>query len=184
MAEPAPAAGAAPAMPQAAQPTRREPRLRPPQPASPQAGDGEAPAYATPRACAASRASSASTSARCRAPAQGPHPQGGRRSAREGCAAGARGGPRRPRGGGLNLAPWPKVDFAKFGPIERKPLSRIQKISAANLHRNWVMIPHVTQYDEADITELEAFRKRMNRTTRSGRQADDARLPDQGGVRR
>ncbi len=64
-------------------------------------------------------------------------------------------------GGGLNLLPWPKVDFSKFGPIEEKPLSRIQKISGANLARNWAMIPHVTQHEEADITELEAFRKQL-----------------------
>jgi pyruvate dehydrogenase E2 component (dihydrolipoamide acetyltransferase) len=65
------------------------------------------------------------------------------------------------RGGGLpfNLPAWPEVDFAKFGPIETRPLSRIQKLSGAFLHRNWVSIPHVTQFDEADITELEAFRK-------------------------
>jgi pyruvate dehydrogenase complex dihydrolipoamide acetyltransferase, long form len=63
--------------------------------------------------------------------------------------------------GGLNLLPWPKVDFAKFGEIEEKPLSRIQKISGANLARNWAMIPHVTQHDDADITELEAFRKKL-----------------------
>ncbi|HWF73359.1 MAG TPA: 2-oxo acid dehydrogenase subunit E2, partial [Solirubrobacteraceae bacterium] len=64
--------------------------------------------------------------------------------------------------GGLDLAPWPVVDFEKHGPVERRPLSRIQKISARNLARNWVMIPHVTQHDEADVTELEAFRKRLN----------------------
>jgi pyruvate dehydrogenase E2 component (dihydrolipoamide acetyltransferase) len=66
-----------------------------------------------------------------------------------------------PRGGALsfNLPAWPEVDFAKFGPVEAKPLSRIQKLSGANLHRNWVSIPHVTQFDEADITDLEAFRK-------------------------
>jgi pyruvate dehydrogenase E2 component (dihydrolipoamide acetyltransferase) len=64
---------------------------------------------------------------------------------------------------GLDLLPWPKVDFAKFGPVETKPLSRIKKISAANLHRNWVMIPHVTSHDEADITELEEFRVRLNK---------------------
>jgi pyruvate dehydrogenase E2 component (dihydrolipoamide acetyltransferase) len=64
-------------------------------------------------------------------------------------------------GGGLNLLPWPKVDFAKFGEIEEKPLSRIQKISGANLARNWAMIPHVTQHEDADITELEAFRKKL-----------------------
>jgi pyruvate dehydrogenase E2 component (dihydrolipoamide acetyltransferase) len=65
-------------------------------------------------------------------------------------------------GGGLNLIPWPKVDFAKFGEIESKPLSRIQKISGANLARNWAMIPHVTQHDDADITGLEALRVALN----------------------
>ena len=64
---------------------------------------------------------------------------------------------------GIDLLPWPKVDFAKFGPVESVPRSRIKKISAANLHRNWVMIPHVTNHDEADITELEAFRVQMNK---------------------
>jgi pyruvate dehydrogenase E2 component (dihydrolipoamide acetyltransferase) len=63
---------------------------------------------------------------------------------------------------GLNLPPWPKVDFARFGEIERVPLSRIQKISGPVLARNWVMIPHVTQNDDADVTELEAFRKAVN----------------------
>jgi pyruvate dehydrogenase E2 component (dihydrolipoamide acetyltransferase) len=66
-------------------------------------------------------------------------------------------------GGALDLLPWPKVDFAKFGPIEAKPLSRIKKISGANLARNWVMIPHVTQFDEADITDLEALRVQLNK---------------------
>ncbi len=66
-------------------------------------------------------------------------------------------------GAGLDLLPWPKVDFAKFGPVERKDLSRIKKISGANLARNWVMIPHVTNNDEADITELEAFRVSTNK---------------------
>ena len=64
-------------------------------------------------------------------------------------------------GSGLDLLPWPKVDFAKFGPVTSEPLSRIKKISGANLSRNWVMIPHVTQFDEADITDMEAFRKQM-----------------------
>src|SRR5258705_8377076 len=67
------------------------------------------------------------------------------------------------RGGALDLLPWPTVDFAKYGAIETKPLSRIQKISGANLARNWVMIPHVTQFDEADITDLEALRVRLNK---------------------
>jgi len=64
-------------------------------------------------------------------------------------------------GNGLSLLPWPKADFSKFGDIEEKPLGRIPKISAANLARNWAMIPHVTQFEDADITELEAFRKKL-----------------------
>ncbi len=66
-------------------------------------------------------------------------------------------------GVGLDLLPWPKVDFAKFGAVERKDMSRIKKISGANLHRNWVMIPHVFNHDDADITELENFRVLMNK---------------------
>ena len=65
-------------------------------------------------------------------------------------------------GGGLDLLPWPKVDFAKFGEIEVKELSRIKKISGQNLSRNWVVIPHVTVHDEADMTDLEEFRKQLN----------------------
>ncbi|MFS0754762.1 dihydrolipoyllysine-residue acetyltransferase [Noviherbaspirillum sp. 1P10PC] len=65
-------------------------------------------------------------------------------------------------GVGLDLLPWPSLDFSKFGATELQPLSRIKKISGPNLHRNWVMIPHVTQYDQADITELEEFRKSAN----------------------
>jgi pyruvate dehydrogenase E2 component (dihydrolipoamide acetyltransferase) len=65
-------------------------------------------------------------------------------------------------GGGLDLLPWPTVDFAKYGEIERVPLTKIRKISAANLSRNWVRIPHVTHNDEADVTDLEAFRKQLN----------------------
>ena len=76
--------------------------------------------------------------------------------------------PRRPRAASAAAArstccPWPTVDFAKFGPVETRPLSRIKKISGANLARNWVMIPHVTQFDEADITDLEAFRVALNK---------------------
>jgi pyruvate dehydrogenase E2 component (dihydrolipoamide acetyltransferase) len=66
-------------------------------------------------------------------------------------------------GGGLNLLPWPHIDFAKFGEIETKPLSKIKKISGANLARNWAMIPHVTQHDDADVTELEALRVQLNK---------------------
>ena len=71
--------------------------------------------------------------------------------------------PRAPDGAELGLLPWPKVDFAKFGPIETKPLSRIKKISGPTLHRNWVMIPHVTNHDECDITDIEEFRKQLNK---------------------
>jgi len=66
-------------------------------------------------------------------------------------------------GNGLNLLPWPKVDFSKFGETETQPLSRIKKISGANLARNWAMIPHVTQFDQADITDLEALRVALNK---------------------
>jgi pyruvate dehydrogenase E2 component (dihydrolipoamide acetyltransferase) len=75
---------------------------------------------------------------------------------------------------GLDLAPWPTVDFERYGPVERRPLSRIQKISARNLARNWVMIPHVTQHDEADVTELEAFRKQLNEEHAGAAGADGA----------
>ncbi|HDL5423750.1 TPA: dihydrolipoyllysine-residue acetyltransferase, partial [Mannheimia haemolytica] len=79
--------------------------------------------------------------------------QGGTAAAATGAANGA----------GLGLLPWPKVDFSKFGEVEEVELSRINKISGANLHRNWVMIPHVTHFDRTDITELENFRKEQNK---------------------
>jgi len=78
-------------------------------------------------------------------------------------AAGAKASAGGGDGAALGLIPWPKVDFAKFGTVERKELSRIKKLSGANLHRNWVMIPHVTNNDEADITALEAFRVATNK---------------------
>jgi pyruvate dehydrogenase E2 component (dihydrolipoamide acetyltransferase) len=86
------------------------------------------------------------------------------RITREDVEAAARGDSGAPAaaGLGLELAPWPAVDFEKFGPIERVERSRIQRISAPNLARNWVMIPHVTQHEETDITELEAWRKQLN----------------------
>ncbi|MGI9142023.1 MAG: dihydrolipoyllysine-residue acetyltransferase [Fluviibacter sp.] len=71
-------------------------------------------------------------------------------------------------GGGLDLLPWPKVDFAKFGPIEVQPLSRIKKISGQNLSRNWAMIPAVTYHEDADITDLEAFRVQLNKENEKG----------------
>jgi pyruvate dehydrogenase E2 component (dihydrolipoamide acetyltransferase) len=67
-----------------------------------------------------------------------------------------------PGGVGLDLLPWPKVDFARFGPVETRPLGRIRRIAGANLARNWVMIPHVTQFDDADVTDLESFRVQLN----------------------
>jgi pyruvate dehydrogenase E2 component (dihydrolipoamide acetyltransferase) len=78
--------------------------------------------------------------------------------------------------GDMTLLPWPKIDFTKFGTVERKDLSRIKKISGANLHRNWVMIPHVTNHDNADITELEAFRVQMNQENEKAAKADKPAL--------
>lgn len=72
------------------------------------------------------------------------------------------------QGSGLGLLPWPQVDFAKFGPVERTPLSKIRRISGANLQRNAVLIPQVTNFDEADITELEAFRQLLNKESKDG----------------
>jgi pyruvate dehydrogenase E2 component (dihydrolipoamide acetyltransferase) len=77
-------------------------------------------------------------------------------------SAPAAAGPSAPAGTGLDLLPWPSIEFEKFGPVERVPRSRIQRISAPNLARNWVMIPHVTHNDEADVTDLEAWRKQLN----------------------
>ena len=125
-------------------------------------------AHASPR-CASSHASSASTCRRSRAAVRTAASARGRARLRETgtrcafiCPAPGTGGAIA-GGGTLNLLPWPKVDFAKFGPVEAKPLSRIKKISGQNLARNWVMIPHVTQFDEADITDLEALRVQLNK---------------------
>jgi pyruvate dehydrogenase E2 component (dihydrolipoamide acetyltransferase) len=130
--------------------------------ASPQASTGDEPAYASPgvRRLARELGVDLSTirgSGRkgriTKEDVQKPQPK---EAAAPSAAAGAT------EVAGLNLAPWPKVNFERFGEIERRPLTRIQKISGPNLARNWVMIPHVTHHDEADITELEAFRKRTN----------------------
>jgi pyruvate dehydrogenase E2 component (dihydrolipoamide acetyltransferase) len=83
----------------------------------------------------------------------------------------AGGAPRAAAPGGLSLLPWPKVDFSKFGPTETRELTRIQKLSGANLARNWAMIPHVTQHDDADITELEALRVSLNRENEKNKDA-------------
>ena len=100
---------------------------------------------------------------------EGPDPPGRRAGLRQAALAvrARRRGRGEPAAARSTCLPWPAVDFAKFGPVEPRPLSRIRKISGANLARNWVMIPHVTQFDEADITELEAFRSRSS--TRSTR---------------
>ena len=135
----------------------------PPVPASPQAGSSEAPAYASPgvrrlaRELGVDLSQVRGTGRKGRITkedVQKPQP-------RE-TAAPAPSAAQSTEVAGLNLAPWPKVNFERYGEIERRPLTRIQKISGPNLARNWVMIPHVTHNDEADITELEAFRKRTN----------------------
>jgi len=156
--------------PAAAEPAAQDPATSeaPPQPeASPAASNGDGPIYASPsaRRLARERKLDISTlrgSGRggritsddvrqaADAPTQ-PAPSPGAATAV-------------PSGGtGLDLLPWPKVDFEKFGPVERLALTRIQRISAPNLARNWVMIPHVTHNDEADITELEEWRKLLNK---------------------
>ncbi|MCA8255834.1 dihydrolipoyllysine-residue acetyltransferase [Burkholderia sp. AU31624] len=177
------AAGAAAAAPQASAPA--------PAAAAPAPASAAAPAKAAPAPAAAAPAPAAAPSGEYRAShaspsvrkfarelgvevarVQGSGPKG--RITKEdvtgfvkGVMTGQRAAPAAaaaPAGGGeLNLLPWPKVDFSKFGPFEAKPLSRIKKISGANLHRNWVMIPHVTNNDEADITELEALRVQLNK---------------------
>ncbi|MEL4892691.1 dihydrolipoyllysine-residue acetyltransferase [Xanthomonas protegens] len=90
------------------------------------------------------------------------------KAALSGAAPAAAGAAPAAGGNGLNLLPWPKVDFAKFGEVEVKPLSRIKKISGANLARNWAMIPHVTQFEQADITDLEALRVALNKENEGG----------------
>jgi pyruvate dehydrogenase E2 component (dihydrolipoamide acetyltransferase) len=134
----------------------------PPVPASPQAGSSEAPAYASPgvrrlaRELGVDLTSIRGTGRKGRITKEDVQKPQPREAAAPAAPAGST------EVAGLNLAPWPKVNFERYGEIERQPLTRIQKISGPNLARNWVMIPHVTHNDEADITELEAFRKRTN----------------------
>jgi pyruvate dehydrogenase E2 component (dihydrolipoamide acetyltransferase) len=136
------------------------PEPAPPVPASPQAGTGSEPAYASPAVRRLARELGVDLSTIRGTGRKGritkedvskPQPKA------EPSAA-----PSTAEVAGLNLAPWPKLNFERYGEVERQPLTRIQKISGPNLARNWVMIPHVTHNDEADITELEAFRKRTN----------------------
>jgi pyruvate dehydrogenase E2 component (dihydrolipoamide acetyltransferase) len=162
-AQPAPPATAAPAAKPFQEPEAASPR-HPPVAAEPVV-EGAAPAHASPGVRRFARELGVDLSK-----VKGAGPKG--RILKEdiqgfvkGALAGAGAGAPRAAGGGLadlGLPAWPKVDFAKFGPVEVKPLTRIQKISGPALARNWVMIPHVTQFDEADITELEAFRAKVN----------------------
>jgi pyruvate dehydrogenase E2 component (dihydrolipoamide acetyltransferase) len=126
---------------------------------SPQAGTGEAPPYASPAVRRLARELGVDLSAVRGSGRKGRVTKEDVRGFKDAppAAAAPSGAP-----AGLDLAPWPKVNFERFGEVERQPLTRIQKISGPNLARNWVMIPHVTHHDEADITELEAFRKRTN----------------------
>jgi pyruvate dehydrogenase E2 component (dihydrolipoamide acetyltransferase) len=158
-APPAPAPAPAPAPPVPALP----PPVAAPAPAA--AGDSGAPAHASPGVRRFARELGIDV-----ARVTGTGPKGRilkediQNFVKQAVSGGA--APAAARGGGgladLGLPAWPKVDFAKFGPVEAKPLSRIQKLSGPALARNWVMIPHVTQFDEADITDLEAFRARIN----------------------
>ena len=162
-AQPAPSAAAAPAAKPFQEPEAASPR-HPPVAAEPVA-ETAAPAHASPGVRRFARELGVDLSK-----VKGAGPKG--RILKEdiqgfvkGALSGAGAGAPRAAGGGLadlGLPAWPKVDFAKFGPVEVKPLTRIQKISGPALARNWVMIPHVTQFDEADITELEAFRAKVN----------------------
>jgi len=162
-AQPAPPATAAPAAKPFQEPEAASPR-HPPVAAEPVV-EGAAPAHASPGVRRFARELGVDLSK-----VKGAGPKG--RILKEdiqgfvkGALAGAGAGAPRAAGGGLadlGLPAWPKVDFAKFGPVEVKPFTRIQKISGPALARNWVMIPHVTQFDEADITELEAFRAKVN----------------------
>jgi pyruvate dehydrogenase E2 component (dihydrolipoamide acetyltransferase) len=130
----------------------------PPAPSSPQAGTGGAPIYASPGVRRLARELGVDLSQ-----LRGSGRKG--RITKEDVRKGPEKAPEAaPAAGvaGLNLAPWPTPNFEKQGEIERQPLTRIQKLSGPNLARNWVMIPHVTHHDEADITDLEAFRKRTN----------------------
>src|SRR4051812_35289536 len=132
-------------------------------PASPQAGTGEAPAYASPAVRRLARELGIDLSTVQGSGRKGRITKDDVQKAKDAPASEPSAAPAGAvSAGGLDLAPWPKPNFEKFGPVERQPLTRIPKISGPNLARNWVMIPHVTHNDEADITELEAFRKRTN----------------------
>jgi pyruvate dehydrogenase E2 component (dihydrolipoamide acetyltransferase) len=178
-AEPEPAQAAAPEpasaadADQAAAPTADAPVTTPPSPARlppaetpappPGASNGSGNIYASPSVRRLAREAGVDLSRVSGTGRKGRITSDDVRAASEGGASQAPGAPAGATTGGLpGLAPWPKVDFEKFGPIERVERSRIQRISAPILARNWVMIPHVTHNDQADITELEAWRKQLN----------------------
>ena len=152
---------ATPAQPRgdgAAPPSSSPPPSAPHEVVSPQARGGAAPPYASPSVRRLARELGADLAAVRGSGRKGRITKEDVRGFKDAPPA----APAAPGVAGLDLAPWPKVDFERFGEVERQPLTRIQKISGPNLARNWVMIPHVTHHDEADITELEAFRKRTN----------------------
>jgi pyruvate dehydrogenase E2 component (dihydrolipoamide acetyltransferase) len=127
-----------------------------------------APSFAkpTPRHRSASSPANSASTWRSGFRSEEPHHPARRAELRQGRAwppARAHRQPPAAAGVGLDLLPWPSLDFSKFGPTELLPLSRIKKISGPNLHRNWVMIPHVTHFDEADVTDLEAVPRRFER---------------------
>ncbi|MPS26386.1 MAG: dihydrolipoyllysine-residue acetyltransferase [Alcaligenaceae bacterium] len=161
-AESAPAPAAVSAAPAAPAPAAKQP----PVPADPAVEHAQSKAHASPSVRKFARELGVDLA---RVPATGPKgritPDDVRNFVKKSLAGGAAATPAAAggSGSGLEVLAWPKVDFAKFGDIEAKPLSRIKKISGANLHRNWVMIPHVTNNEDADITDLEAFRVQLNK---------------------
>ena len=156
-------ADAAPAEPAPAGPASREPQ------AAPAASNGSGPIYASPSVRRFAREQGVSLTGVTGTGRAGRITKDDVQALKAG-GSGTGAAPAAPGAGipGLNLSPWPKVDYAKFGPVERVARTRIQKISAPALARNWVMIPHVTHNDEADITDLEAWRKQLNGEVRDG----------------
>ena len=163
----APAEPAAPAASAPAPPPRADPpetiETAPPTPGE-RVGNGGGPIYASPSARRLARERGVDLRGVAGSGRKGRITPEDVRGIATGSRSGAPAGAAAASGGGagLDLLPWPSIDFEKFGPVERVPRSRIAKIAAPNLARNWVMIPHVTQNDEADITELEAWRKQLN----------------------
>jgi pyruvate dehydrogenase E2 component (dihydrolipoamide acetyltransferase) len=173
-AAPAPAAAAAPAPAPAAAPAPAPAPAAAPAPApapaaAPSASDGPAPSFGTAHASPSVRKFARELGVDLnKVKGSGPKSritqQDVQGFVKNALAAGPSAAPAAAGGGvgGINLLPWPSLDFSKFGPTESKPLARIKKISGQNLHRNWVMIPHVTHFEDADVTDLEAFRVESN----------------------